>query len=198
MNKSFELARLKDISVITLGYQFREKILPISMGNISVIQMSNITDNYTLNTNNLIKTCIKEDELKEEHYLLQDDILFTPRGYKNFATLIDRPLEKTIAASHFYIIKIKEQKRITPSYLVWYINQKPAQEYFKKRAAGTRIPIINRKLLGQLIISIPDIETQIKITKIYNLSLRENFLLKEIQKKRKLFIETFLLKQLND
>ncbi|HPZ07402.1 MAG TPA: restriction endonuclease subunit S [Candidatus Eremiobacteraeota bacterium] len=198
MNKSFELARLKDISVITLGYQFREKILPISMGNISVIQMSNITDNYTLNTNNLIKTCIKEDELKEEHYLLQDDILFTPRGYKNFATLIDRPLEKTIAASHFYIIKIKEQKRITPSYLVWYINQKPAQEYFKKHAAGTRIPIINRKLLGQLIISIPDIETQIKITKIYNLSLRENFLLKEIQKKRKLFIETFLLKQLND
>ena len=197
MNNSFEQARLEDITLITLGYQFREKILPAPSGNVSVIQMSNINDDYTLNTANLTKTCIKEYELKEEYYLLQDDILFTPRGYKNFATLIDRSLGKTIAASHFYIIRIKDQKIITPPYLVWYINQKPAQEYLKSHAAGTNIPIINRKLLGQLTISIPAMERQIKIAKIYNLSLRENFLMKEIQKKRKLFIETLLLKQLN-
>ena len=193
MNNSFEQARLEDITLITLGYQFREKILPAPSGNVSVIQMSNINDDYTLNTDNLTKTCIKEYELKEEYYLLQDDILFTPRGYKNFATLIDRPPGKTIAASHFYIIRIKDQKTITPPYLAWYINQKPAQEYLKSHGAGTNIPIINRKLLGQLRISIPPVERQIKIAKIYNLSLRENFLMKEIQKKRKLFIETLLL-----
>jgi len=197
MNKSFAHTRLEDIALITPGYQFREKIIPSPDGNVSVIQMSNINDDYTLNTANLTKTCIKEYELKEEYYLLQDDILFTPRGYKNFATLIDRPLGKTIAASHFYIIRIKDQKIITPPYLAWYINQKPAQEYLKSHAAGTNIPIINRKLLGQLTLSIPAMERQIKIAKIYNLSLRENFLIKEIQKKRNLFIETLLLKQVN-
>ncbi|MEQ8186837.1 MAG: restriction endonuclease subunit S [Candidatus Eremiobacterota bacterium] len=197
MNKSFAQVKLEDIALITPGYQFREKIIPSPDGNVSVIQMSNINDDCTLNTVNLTKTCIKRNELKEEYYLLQDDILFTPRGYKNFATLIDRPLEKTIAASHFYVIRIKDQKIISPLYLVWYINRKPAQEYLKIHAAGTNIPIINRKFLGQLTISIPAIEKQIKIAKIYNLSLRENFLMKEIQKKRNLFIETLLLKQVN-
>ena len=188
--------KLKNLTGIISGYPFRKKIQTSRSGNFFIIQMEDINKDHTLNTAALSKTNL--ENVKSKYLLNKGDILFTPKGYNNFATLIDSPLTNTIPIAHFYIIRIKKEKlkTLTPSYLTWYINQKPAQTFFKNYAAGTNIPSINKKHLNELVIEIPPLKLQNQITKIYRLSLKEQKLLKEIREKRRLFIENTLLDKL--
>ena len=194
--KNIKHIKLKNLVTIISGYPFRTKIETDPSGNTFIIQMEDINKDHTLNTSSLSKTNLKEVRIK---YLLREgDILFTPKGYNNYATLIDKPLTNTVPIAHFYIIKIKNSDTVTPSYLAWYINQKEAQLYFKSYGAGTNIPFVNKKLLEELIIKLPPLILQNKIVKIYNLTLKEQKLLNKIQEKRKLLIDTILLEKIQN
>jgi len=196
--KDIKLIKLKNLATIISGYPFRRKIQTDCFGNFFIIQMEDLNKDHTLNTSRLSKTNLKGVKLK---YLLREgDILFTPKGYNNFATLIDKPLKNTVPMAHFYIIRIKAEKlnTISPSYLSWYINQKEGQIYFRSYGAGTNIPFVNKKLLEELTIKVPEPDLQNKIVKIYNLSLKEQELFNKIQEKRKLLIDTILLDKIQN
>ena len=47
---------------------------------------------------------------KEPDYLKRGDILFIRRGYRLFAVLVDKELGRTVAGSHFFIIRINPKE----------------------------------------------------------------------------------------
>ena len=90
-----------------------------------------------------------------------------------------------------FIISVKKAD-VLPGYLAWYLNQRPAQIYFDRNAGGTRIQVINKQLLSELEVVVPDLKTQEKIAKIYELHQREQDLVEAIKERK----HTLILAQL--
>lgn len=184
--------KIKDIADIQIGYQFRKKIEPERDGTHQVIQIRDFDENHTLNKEGL--TWIKMSHLPEKYSVNRDDVLFLARGQRNFATPVAHSFENTIAASSFYILRIKT-KKIIPEYLAWFLNQSPAQGYLHNLARrGTHMPVIPKSAFENLTVYIPDIETQKTVLKLNSLIEKERNLLNSIQEKRTLLIRTLCLK----
>jgi len=185
--------KLNELTTIFSGHLFRFKIENSPFGKYRVIQMRNINNDYTINYAGLPR--VEINSIRNEQIINKNDIVFRCRGNNNFASIIDCEIENIIADTHFLIIRIKSNI-ISPEYLAWYLNQKPAQMYFLKNAQGTVIPLITAKILGSLEVTIPDLQTQNKIVELSKISIKEQELAQTIQRKRKLLIENLLIKKI--
>ena len=184
---------LSEVATISSGYLFRARIENQEDGQYHVIQMKDIDSFNCLKTNGLSRVNLKS--IRNESLVQRGDIIFRCRGQQNMATLVDQPMENTIAVSQFFIIRVKN-KEVLPAYLSWYINQKPAQRDLKRKAAGSRTQHINKKNLEQFEVVVPDMGMQKKIVELHNLSIREEKLIITINDKRKQLLAAVSLKNL--
>ena len=184
--------KIKDIADIQIGYQFRKKIEPVTDGTHALVQMRDFNDHNNLNYSELSR--VKLAELPDKYLVNQNDVLFLSRGHSNFAFPITDPLESTIAASYFFILKVRSDK-VLPEYLAWYINQSPAQGYLHNIARrGTHMPLIPKSIFENLKVYVPDIETQKNIIELNGLLNREKELLERLLEKRSLLIRSLSIK----
>ncbi len=181
---------LKDIADIQGGFSFRGSIPVTENGNYQVIQIKDVSSNGSVSNNNLIKTGI--EFIKPEYLTKDGDVLFTNRGANLRAAIVNRESANAIFVSQLYALKIKTDA-VTPAFLAWYINQKPAQEFLAASASGSYIQNIRQDVLGNLPLTIPTLEIQQKIIEIHRLGLREKELTSEISAKRQQIIERTLL-----
>ncbi|TAN45645.1 MAG: restriction endonuclease subunit S [Nitrospirae bacterium] len=187
--------KLTEIADIQLGYQFRKKIEPVDNGTHRVIQIRDFDEDHILNRENLSRVHI--DKPAEKFLIRKGDLLFLSRGNRNWAAPIVNPIERTVAVSHFFVIRSKSQA-VLPEYLAWYINQSSAQEYLHNIARrGTHMPLIPLSAFCGLPVALPNIETQRKIVELSKLSEREKRLLSYLQEKRSQLINAICLKATN-
>ena len=182
--------KLLEMADIYAGYLFRSRIEPVKNGPYKVIQMKDITRDDAIKWENLIR--VELDSVRSAFLLEQGDILFKAKGSSHSAILVGRTEDNTIASSFFFIIRT-HRASVLPGYVAWYLNQKPAQQYFARFAAGTGIRHINRRSLGDLPKDVPDMDTQRKIVELHRLSQREKNLVGEIQGKRQTLITAVML-----
>lgn len=183
--------KITEIADIQLGYQFRKKIEPAEDGTIRVIQIRDFDENHILNKENISR--VRIDKPMEQYLIQKGDVLFLSRGHRNWATPIDDELQDTIAASHFFVIRMRN-KAVMPEYLAWYINQLSAQEYLHSIARrGTHMPLVTLSAFKGLTIEVPDIATQQNIVELSRLIEKERILSIALQEKRNLFINAVCL-----
>jgi restriction endonuclease S subunit len=184
--------KITDIADIQLGYQFRKKIESADNGTNRVIQIRDFDENHILNKEFLFR--VRIDKPVEKYLINKGDVLFLSRGHRNWAAPIVDDLTATIAVSHFFVIRPKQQN-VLPEYLAWYINQTPAQEYLHKIARrGTHMPLIPLSAFWGLTVTLPDIETQKKIVEVSRLMEKEKQILFALQGKRSQLINAICLK----
>jgi restriction endonuclease S subunit len=184
---------LNDIANIISGYLFKSGITSVKGGKYRVVQIKNTSKN-NIDWASLPRTNISG--VKDDLVLRDGDILFRSRGDKNQAVVVEDCPENVVAASQLFIIRLKTDS-VLPAYLGWYINQRPAQQYFDRYARGSYIRLINKNTLGGLKIVAPPIEMQQRIVNLYRLSLKEKELIDEISKKRSEVINGILLQCLS-
>jgi hypothetical protein len=184
--------KITEIADIQLGYQFRKKVESVNDGTHSVIQIRDVDEHRILHNEGLSQ--VKIDKLAEQHLINKGDVLFLSRGHRNWATSITENYEDTIAVSHFFVLKIRNES-VIPEYIAWYINQAPAQEYLHNIARrGTHIPIIPLSAFKEIIVDLPDKEIQKKIVELSNLMEKEKQLFNELQGKRSQLVNAISLK----
>lgn len=184
--------KIKNIVDIQIGYQFRKKLETEREGTHQIVQIRDFDENQNLNKEGLF--WVKMPQLSEKYLVNKNDVLFLARGHRNFAIPILDSLENTIAASYFFILKVKSDK-VLPEYLAWFINQSPAQVYLHNIARrGTHMPLVPKSVFKNLKVDMPDIEIQKKILKLNSLIEKEKYLLNTIQEKRTLLIRSLCLK----
>ncbi len=184
--------KIKDIADTQIGYQFRKKIKTEHDGSHAVIQMRDFDDNNNLNYRGLRR--VKLAELPDKYLVNKNDVLFLSRGHSNFAFAITDSLERTIAASYFFILKVRSDK-VLPEYLAWCINQSPAQKHLHSSARrGTHMPLVPKSEFENLKVHVPDIKTQKSIVELNSLLDRENKLIRTLQEKRALLIGSLSIK----
>lgn len=181
---------LKDIATIRSGYLFRERIKPDASGQYRVVQVGDITPDAGFSNGLLVRVSLPD--VKQSQVLEKGDVLFISRGLRKQAIAITWPIENTLATSQFFVLRPDE--RVLPEFLAWYINQRPAQRYIEEHSTGTSASLINLEAMKRLPVEAPPVETQARITKIHQLSLREKELMEAIQNKRRALIEMTLLK----
>ena len=173
--------KISQFADIKSGYLFKEGVKPDKEGNVSVVQLKDVNDQGILNLHELQR--ISLDKVGSENFLTVGDVLLKAKTNRPVSTIIKEQLSNTIATAHYFIISMKKSE-VLPGYLAWYLNQRPSQIYFNRNAGGTRIQVINKQLLGELEVVIPDLEIQDKIAKIYELHQREQDLLDTLKEKK--------------
>lgn len=189
------MTQLKDLIIsegLFSGYSFREKIENNPYGSIGILQMKDINDNYSsFDYNNIDK--VNDFIFKDKFYLQKNDILFVSKGLNNYAIAIEDINFRIVPSATFFVIRVNE-KKILPEYLVWYINQKDAQNYLSEKKAGTYVPNLNKQDIMELPIKVPPIKMQKAIATTSILLNKEIEILERIKTNRKELIQNQLLK----
>lgn len=186
---------MKDIAEIRSGYLFRSGLDNDPRGNLQVVQLKDVNDQGRLTTGNLVK--INFINIKNRYLLEEGDVLFKAKSNKHMAAVVDKSSMPMVATAHYLIIKIKH-KFLLPRCLAWFINRKPGQKYFSSHSEGTHIPVVKKKVLGELAVEIPPLEIQEKIVKTFDLFLKEKELSEKLIKRREQYIEKVLLNIINN
>lgn len=162
---------LKDITEIQIGYQARGRIEPNPTGAFRIIQAKDFDHHNEL----MIETVYKIDvERDPEKYLVNaGDVLFVSRGFYNYATAIQVPLENTLASNTFYILRV-DARKILPGYLAWSINQ--AQDQLRGMTQAQNIPLIPKASFEKIEIDVPPLSVQHRIFGLMELLKKERVL----------------------
>lgn len=170
------------------GYSFRSKVEHNTNGDLAVIQMKDLENDYQLIGENL--TWISSGIVPEKYLLRQGDVLFLSKGANNKALVFDQPI-KAVAASVFFVLR-PDPNQIIPEYLAWYINQRETQKYIEENRAGTYIPNVNKSTVLGISIKLPPIYKQELIAKIVNASGRELKLMQRLMNKKQILINNLI------
>lgn len=185
------LKNLIELNGLFSGYSFREKIEHNPNGDVGILQMKDITDNYlSFDYQNIDKS--NDFIFKDKFYLKKNDILFVSKGVNNYAIAIENINFKVVPSATFFVIRVNE-KLIIPEYLVWYINQKEAQNYLNEKKAGTYVPNLNKQDVMELPIKVPPLEIQKAIAQTAVLLNKEIEILDKIKNNRKELIQNQLI-----
>jgi restriction endonuclease S subunit len=117
--------------------------------------------------------------IPNKHLLKAGDILFAAKGTKNFAACFYGLNYPAVASTSFFIIRLQNPK-ILPEYLVWYLNHPINIDRLKSSAIGTSIVSITKEVLGNIEISIPDMNVQRKVLMITALQQKEKSIKQQI------------------
>ena len=105
------------------------------------------------------------------------------RGSHNYAISIGQALttsgKQAVAAPHFFVVRLMK-KDILPEFMVWLLNQIPAQRYFEQNAEGTLTKSIRRSVLEQAPIVVPPLARQRAIIAMANTLREEQQLIKQL------------------
>lgn len=182
---------LGDIADIQSGFLFRFRVENRKDGNVRVVQLKDMDDAGRLNLAGSAN--VKMDAVKEKYYLKEGDILFKSKSNRNTAGVVGGDIGAAVPTVHYLVIRTKTPS-VLPAYLAWYLNQKPAQNYFDAVAESTHlVRLIKIKEIGKLKVPIPSLEIQRKVTAAAGLFARETAVTRQLLEKRKAFIEAALL-----
>jgi len=185
---------LKTIASIQVGYQAKTGIEESVQGTHRLIQSRDFDSFNRLQSGNLI---VFFPERKPEPYSVhRGDILFQARGMVHFSYCIEEELENTLVAGSFYILRTKNGD-LLPQYLAWWLNQAPAQAYFRAQACRGGISFISKETLSRLRVRIPILSVQKKVVRIVTLDRHERFLLDRLSTLRSDMVKAICMKAVN-
>lgn len=180
---------LKQIAQVRAGYPFRGKLKEDSSGNLSVLQLSDITNSFFTEPASAAK--IKQKKIKERYLIQPGDVVFRSRGQTNTAAIVPSISQDTVSAAPLIQIRVTSPE-VMPEYVCWFINQPNAQAYFNRNAKGTSVRMIGRDALENLPLVIPSLEKQAEITAIAKLADQEQRLMAKLAEKKKQLISGIL------
>ena len=183
-------AKINKIATIHTGLFAK----PVSDGNVAYLQARHFDEAGNVVTD--LFTTITQDQVADRHLLHQGDVLFAAKGSKNFATVVPDISYPVVASTSFFILRVYTGN-ILPEYLATVLNHTYFLGKLQNASVGTSLQSISKKMLENLIIPVPDVNTQLNIIKLQKLRQREQKLINEIEKLRDKLIELTILKTIN-
>ena len=184
---------MKILDVCTLKSGFQGKT---SEGEaFKIIKLKDVTKDGIIKYGEL--ESFNSDKVNEKYLLKKNDIILKAKSGDNTAALIKEDIDNVVAASHFIVITVKDESVLNPEYLVAYLNSEYAQDYFKKNAEGTALPIVKIKTLEELDIKEIDMDKQLEVANMYNLIKEEKLTMEKLIENREKQFKAYLRKVLD-
>lgn len=186
---------LNKIASISAGHPLRDRVEPVDDGELLLVQLKDVSLVNGISLKEIFK--IHPRGKKKPDFLREGDILFVNRGMRFFGVLVDRPLPQAVAAPHFFVVRA-DPRHVLPAYLAWFLNHKRAKKYFSQCAAGSALPHVTSKTLGDLPVIVPEMKIQQNIVSVYNCLLTERKTAEYLLDKKSLLISEILDRALSD
>lgn len=151
----------------------------IKHGDVYYLQARDFDVNRQISSN--LTPTLSYSENLEKHFLKPDDVLVVAKGATFLSALFDGSYSPAVASTVFMVIRPINRARVLPEYLSWYINLPSTQNELLSKSIGTSTPSINKKILEDLEIPVPQIMKQDLILKIAELRKNEMLLRRKIE-----------------
>ena len=174
----YESVRLTEVATIAPGYPFRGSIDSTPNGDVAVVQMRNIDDGYRVEWGEVARTKLTGRRCPD--WLQQRDVLFSARGTRNIAAVVDGVPGHAVCSPLFFLVRVKAPDRLLPEVVAWQINQEPLQRYLSASATGSNITSIRRQVLEDLPIVVAPIARQQAVVDFNEAALQERRLLSNL------------------
>jgi hypothetical protein len=168
---------LANVARVGAGYPFRGAVDALEPGSVGVIQMRNV-ESDAVEWTSLTRVALPSK--RRPDYLAAGDVIFTTRGRRNYALALSEVPGDAVCSPHFFVLRVREPESLSPSFLAWQINQKPAQEYLQQAATGSHILNITRAAIENLPITIPPIALQLHVVALADAARHERRLLNDL------------------
>ena len=178
--------KILDICTLKSGFQGKTN----EGEEFKVIKLKDVTKDGVIKYEEL--ESFDADKVNEKLLLKKGDIILKAKSGDNTAALIKEEIENVVAASHFKIITVNDDSVLSPEYLVAYLNSEYAQEYFKKHAEGTTLPIVKIKTLEELEIKELGMDKQLEVANMYNLIKQEKLAMERLMENREKQFKAYL------
>ena len=187
-----ELVKLENIVNIRAGLPFRSRPEADSNGNVTLVQQKNVNESRTaLEFADAMR--FTPDRDISSHYLSEGDVLFMGKGHSIFACVANNLPGYTVAAGLFFVLSLKEKmkERVVPEYVAWTLNRGSIRDQLLLASgSGVSMPVVRRKVLEELKICLPSLETQQNIVDLHLLSVKEKNLMRKLAEKRESLVNT--------
>lgn len=180
--------KIKNIAIIRSGIYLKE----LPDGDAIYLQVKDFNESRLM-YDHLKQTVIFSGK-SSNHILQQGELLFAAKGTSNFCVKYPAVIGNAVASSAFFVIKV-DDGRVLPDFLAWFLNLPDTLSLLRSQAVGTATPSITKRMLEELSLNLPDIQTQKKIVEFSHLQKRESELFSEIEQKRNL-LNNALLKRI--
>ncbi len=169
-----QLTRIADCADVLPGYALKARAEHEPEGTHHVILGKHLAEG-------LPYRYLPEHELRittkgslEKYQVREGDVLFVSRGSRNYAAVVESVPELTVASATFYILR--PHQGFDPAYLAWCMNQAPIQARIAQARTSAGTPIIQRRIFAELMLPIPPLDKQRKLTELGALMMKERTL----------------------
>lgn len=184
--------RLKDISTLQPGVYIRTSNVPIRH-KAQLVSLRNFDDEHNFIED---RNTIEVEEVKEKYFIHPNDVLFSTRLRFQAFRIPDNE-QQYIASNSFIILRIKENAKVLPEFLAWFLNHPERQRLLESIAQGSgRVPYISREKLADLEIIVPELEKQELIVALFNLMKKEKEISMKILDRKEYYLHKIMEKAL--
>lgn len=140
-------------------------------------------------------TMVEYSKKLDKYLLRHGDILFASKGYTYLCKVFNWNIT-AVASTTLYSIRLRTDI-ISPEYLCWYLNHPQIVAKIKSQQVGSGTPLIRKKIIENIKITIPDEATQTSIVELTKLQKREEELIHLINCKKNLITNQLIMKKLD-
>lgn len=166
--------KLFDLASITTG--LNQKRHP--QGAVFFLQARDFVESDRLDPD--LKPSILDYPKLQSHYLQKGDVLVLAKGHHGFNAFMYNEDQAPAVASSIFLVLKEMDSRVWPKYLVWYINLESTQQQLMNSGRGSALPSINKKILGELEVSVPEMQMQRDVVAISELKERESEIMEQL------------------
>lgn len=178
-----QLLKLSELAEVRSGYTFRGALEHDPAGDIHVLQIKDLRQQATIEPSDL--TTITWEVRTAPPLLEPGNIAVIARGDSNTAALY-KGSEPVVVTSQFFIVRAKRSD-VLPEYLCWMINLPQSQRSLER--SGSSIQAITKGALQDMMIPLPPLATQQKLTDLQRLWDEEDQLIARLQTNREQMLQ---------
>ena len=191
--KTEQLKLLADIQTGPFGSQLhKEDYVEVGTPIVTVEHLGN----RVFTEQNLPMVSDEDKERLNKYVLKRGDIVFSRVGSVDRCSYVDAAHDGWMFSGR--CLRVRPNEKLDDLFLYYYFCLEETKQYVRNIAVGATMPSINTKLLGEIPITYPDIDTQRKIAQALaaiddqienNSKINDNLLQQTFALFRKMFVE---------
>lgn len=162
--KKYSLSDIADVQTGPFGSQLHKEDY-VETGT-PIITVEHLGVNKIIHSN-LPKVNKKDWERLSKYALKKNDIVFSRVGSVDRCALVSDNEENWLFSGRCLRVRVKNLDIVDPKYLSYYFANKKFKRYIRSIAVGATMPSINTKILSEIQIEIPDIDSQRKVADLF-------------------------------
>lgn len=181
---------LKNIAAIHTGLTYRGSLKQTAGGVVAAVQMKDVGSGVLDTPHGLAR--LDASEVPPRYLLRAGDLVFRSRGFDNSFALVAPTLELATTIAPMIFLRLHDRTRALPEYLHWWLNRPATRRLIDEYAQGGTIRMISASALEDLPVELPPIQRQRAIVALARLSQTEGQLVKQIEDKRRAWLDAQL------